>query len=137
MVKPIPGEVNKFAPIKPKFEGVVPVEKKKEEKKPEPKLEEKKDPILEEIELFKTSDYGYLLDNGLPVSDARQQKILADKIPFAVPYANKVTTTGGVRIKFSKPVGKIDDLVAMTKKGLIEIYLVSSHADKIIKGKPS
>ena len=71
MVKPIPGEVNKFAPIKPKFEGVVPVEKKKEEKKPEPKLEEKKDPILEEIELFKASDYGYLLDNGLPVSDAR------------------------------------------------------------------
>jgi hypothetical protein len=71
-VKPIPGEVNKFAPIKPKFEGVVPEdEKKEEEKKPEPKLEEKKDPIIEEMEIFKTSDYGYLLDNGLPIEDAR------------------------------------------------------------------
>jgi hypothetical protein len=54
-----------------------------------------------------------------------------------VPYANKVTATGGVRIKFSKPVGKIDDLVAMTKKGLIEVWLNSSTADKIIKGKPA
>jgi len=75
---------------------------------------------------FVKSEYGYLLDAGMPVSNPKMQQLLTDKIPFAVPYANKVTSNGGVRIKFSKPVEKIDDLVAMTTKGLVEVYLVSS-----------
>lgn len=47
----------------------------------------------------------------MPITDPRQVEILKNEIPFPVPYPAKATTAGEIRIGFTQPVNKIDDLV--------------------------
>ena len=147
-VKAIPGEKNRFEkPKPPVFEIKIPTnsttgnvtnpfeEKEKEKEKPKDPVELKLEEDIQELDTFIKSENGYLMEGGLPLNDPRQIKLIAEKLPFPVPYASKVSREGGIKVGFTKPVTAREDLNAMVEKGLVEVYLYSSQADKIIKGK--
>jgi hypothetical protein len=50
---------------------------------------------------MENSANNFLFEGYIPLNDRKKIRELTDELPFSIPFANKVTNDGQVRVKFT------------------------------------